>query len=77
MVMQFRFLKYLIPFLLYFGSIRSFHSHGWVIGLPLLFAWVLIPILEIFFQPNPVNMTAAEEELAKKNKGYDVLYYAR
>ncbi|MBI5859091.1 MAG: alkane 1-monooxygenase [Sphingobacteriales bacterium] len=73
--MHFRFLKFLIPFIIFAGSIRSFHSHGWAIALPLLFAWVLIPLLEIFFKPDPSNMTAAEEEIAKKDKGYDILLY--
>ena len=73
--MQLRFLKFLIPFTIFFGSIRSFHSHGWMIGLPLFFAWLFIPIMETFMKPNPGNMSAAEEELAKKNKGYDVLLY--
>ena len=73
--MQLRFLKFLIPFVIFFGSIRSFHSHGWLIGLPLLFAWVVIPLLEIFFKPDPSNMSAAEEEIARKNKGYDILLY--
>ena len=73
--MQLRYLKFLIPFILYFGSIRSFHSYGWVIWLPLLFAWVFIPLMEMFIKPNPANMSATEEELAKKNKGYDILLY--
>jgi alkane 1-monooxygenase len=46
-----------------------------VIWLPLFFAWVFIPISEVFIMPNPSNMNAAEEELAKKNKAYDVLLY--
>lgn len=73
--MRFRFLKFLIPFVIFFGSIRSFNSHGWIISLPLLFAWVLIPLLEIFFKPDPSNMSAAEEEIAKKDRGYDILLY--
>lgn len=73
--MQLRFLKFLIPFILYFGSIRSFHAHGWEIWLPLFFAWLFIPLMEAFLKPDPANMSAAEEELAKKNKGYDVLLY--
>jgi alkane 1-monooxygenase len=73
--MQFRLLKFLIPFVIFFGSIRSFNSHGWIIGLPLIFDWILIPLLEIFFKPDPSNMSAAEEEIAKKDKGYDILLY--
>ncbi len=73
--MQVRFLKFLIPFTIFFGSIRSFHAHGWEIWLPLFFAWLFIPLMEVFIKPNPANMSATEEELAKKNKGYDVLLY--
>jgi alkane 1-monooxygenase len=73
--MQLRFLKFLIPFTIYIGSIQSFHSHGWMIFLPLFFAWLFIPLMELFIKPNPANMSATEEELAKKNKGYDVLLY--
>ncbi len=73
--MQIRLLKYLIPFSIFAGAFNSFNSHGWIIGLPLLFAWVFIPVMEIFIPPIPKNMNVAEEELAKKNKGYDVLLY--
>ena len=73
--MQLRFLKFLIPFTIFFGSIRSFQSHGWMIWLPVLFAWLFIPLMEVFIKPDPSNMNAAEEELAKKNKGYDMILY--
>ena len=73
--MQLRFLKFLIPFILYIGSIRSFHTNGWVIWLPLFFAWVFIPLMEMLIKPNSANMSATEEELTKKNRGYDILLY--
>jgi alkane 1-monooxygenase len=73
--MQLPFLKYLLPFILFLGSLRSFHAEGWVIWLPVFFAWLLIPLFEIFIRPDPSNMSAAEEELARKNKGYDILLY--
>ncbi len=73
--MQLRFLKFFIPFTLFAGSIRSFHSHGWVIWLPVFFAWLFIPLLEVFIKPDPGNMSAAEEQLAKKNRGYDIVLY--
>ena len=73
--MQFGFLKFcsLLSFII--GSFRSFTRMGWAVWLPLFFAWVFIPLLELFIKPDPANMSAAEEELAKKNKGYDVLLY--
>ncbi len=73
--MQLGFLKFLLPFTIFIGSIRSFHSYGWEVWLPIFFAWLLIPLLEICLRPDPANMSAAEEELARKNKGYDVLLY--
>ncbi len=73
--MQLRFLKYALPFFIFLGSLRSFQANGWVIWLPIFFAWLLIPLFEIFVSPNPANMSAAEEELARKNKGYDILLY--
>lgn len=73
--MQSRFLKFIIPFLIFAGSIRSFNTHGRTIWLPLIFAWIVIPLLEIIFRPDPSNLSEAEEELARKNKGYDILLY--
>jgi alkane 1-monooxygenase len=46
-----------------------------VIFLPLFFAWLFIPLIEMLIKPDPDNMSITEEELAKKNKGYDVLLY--
>jgi alkane 1-monooxygenase len=73
--MQLKALKYLIPFIFFAGAIRSFNSQGWVIWIPMVIAWVIIPLLELLIKPNPANMEIAEEELAKKDKTYDVLLY--
>ena len=73
--MKFRALKYLLPLILYIGAIRSFHSYGIVIWLPLLLAWVAIPLFELFIKANPGNMNSAEEELVKKDKLYDFILY--
>lgn len=73
--MQVRAIKFIIPFIFFAGAIRSFNTTGWQIWLPVIAAWVIIPLLELFIKPDPVNLSAAEEELAKKNKAYDVLLY--
>lgn len=73
--MQVRALKYLIPFLFFAGALRSFHSQGWQVWIPMLIAWVLIPLLELMLKPDPSNLGAAEEEMAKKNNIYDWLLY--
>lgn len=73
--MKVRALKYLIPFIFFAGAIRSFHSQGWEVWIPMIIAWMLIPLLELLLKPNPANMSAAEEEMAKKNNIYDWLLY--
>jgi alkane 1-monooxygenase len=73
--MQVRALKYLVPFIFFAGAIRSFHSQGWQVWIPMIIAWILIPLLELLLKPDPANMSAAEEEMAKKNNTYDWLLY--
>lgn len=73
--MHLRFLKFIIPFVIFLASFRSFDSKGWMVWLPGLFAFLFIPILEAFIKPSSTNMSSAEEELAKKNKGYDIILY--
>lgn len=73
--MQVRALKYIIPFIFFISAIRSFNSTGWVVWIPMIIAWIVIPLLELLMKPDPANMNVAEEELAKNNKTYDVLLY--
>lgn len=73
--MKLRALKYLSPLLLYLGAFRSFSSTGWTIWLPVFFGFFLIPLLELFIKPNSTNMNAAEEEVAKADRTYDILLY--
>lgn len=73
--MNFRALKYLLPFLLYVGALFSFHSTGIRVWFPLLFAWVLLPVAELFIRPDFQNLEAAEEEMAKEDKIYDYILY--
>lgn len=73
--MKLRALKYFFPLILYVGSIRSFHSHGIIVWFPLIFAWIVIPLLELFIKSDPENMGEAEEELAKRDKTYDIILY--
>src|SRR6185436_12869112 len=74
-IMSIRIFKYLSPFLLYYGALASFLSSGFVVWLPLIYAWFLIPLCELFIPANESNLSEAEEELAKKNKWYDLLLY--
>ncbi len=69
-------LKYAAPFLIYVGALHAFFSFGFVVWIPLLYSWVLIPLLELLIKPDDGNLNAAEEELAKKDKRYDWFLYA-
>lgn len=73
--MKIKAFKYLSPFIIYVGAWHSFSVTGWQIWLPLCWAWIFIPVLELFIKPDPGNMSAAEEELAKKDATYDILLY--
>lgn len=43
--------------------------------MPLVYAWVIIPLLELLIKPNSRNLGATEEELAKADKTYDIVLY--
>ena len=69
-------LKYFIPFSFYTLAFFAFTRTGIWCWLPLIYAWILIPLLELFIKPDKKNMDAAEEELAKTDKLYDYILYA-
>lgn len=73
--MHIKAFKYLLPFFFFASAIRAFNSTGWVVWIPMIVAWLLIPLLELMLKPNPSNMGSAEEEMAKKDKTYDILLY--
>jgi alkane 1-monooxygenase len=73
--MHVKTLKYLTPFSIYAAAFVSFHSTGWMIFIPLIYAWLIIPLLELFIKPDEKNMNAAEEELAKADSSYDYILY--
>ncbi len=73
--MSTRAFKYLSPFILYIGAWFAFGVTGWQVWLPLFWAWVIIPVSELFINPDPSNMSAAEEELARKDRTYDIILY--
>lgn len=74
--MQFKAAKYLSPLLIYILAIISFMSYGWLTYVALLYAFVLIPFVEMFTKPNTKNLSAVEEELAKADRMYDYILYS-
>ena len=41
----------------------------------MLYAWVLMPLAELFIKPDKKNLSEAEEKLVKKDRVYDYLLY--
>ncbi|WP_421869899.1 alkane 1-monooxygenase [Marinoscillum sp.] len=72
---QLGFLKYLSVFSLPVLAYVSFTNEGWLTYLPILEAFALIPLLELFFQPKPDNHSAEEEQKLLQNKLYDLSVY--
>ncbi|MBL0182249.1 MAG: alkane 1-monooxygenase [Chitinophagaceae bacterium] len=73
--MQVRAFKYASPLIVYVMAWAAFTSYGWLTWLPMIYAWVLLPVMELFIRPDEKNLTAAEEELAKQDRIYDYLLY--
>ena len=73
--MQIRAFKYLSPLLVYALAWLSFTGTGWLTWSPMLYAWVLMPLTELFISPDKNNLSEAEEELVKKDRVYDYLLY--
>jgi len=67
--------KYLTPFTVFATAWVSFHQDGVLTYLPVIYGFVLIPLIELFFKPRLGNLSAAEEELAKADKTYDFILY--
>lgn len=70
-----RALKYSAVFILPTLAILSFYSSGVITFLPLIYAFILIPILEQLFGADHTNLSKAQYELVKKDRVYDFLLY--
>jgi alkane 1-monooxygenase len=75
MTRSFRAWKYVLPFIIYVGAFRSFQVTGWEVWLPLIYAWVFIPALELALKPDLSNLTNEEEIFEKDRKIYDLFLY--
>jgi alkane 1-monooxygenase len=73
--MHVRSLKYLTPLIIYTCSFQAFIYRGWSIFLPLLLAWMLVPLLELLIKPDNSNLGKAEEELVRSDRLYDFWLY--
>jgi alkane 1-monooxygenase len=69
-------LKYLSAFILAATAYISFTSHGFWTYLPMFFAFVIIPVLELFFKPNSKNLSEEEKQIAKNDPFFNWVLYA-
>jgi len=67
--------KYSTPFILYVLGYICFTQNGLYCWAPFLYAFLMIPIVELFIQPDATNLNETEENLAKSNKAYDLLLW--
>ena len=74
--MKYKFLKYFLTLSIPFLAYMSFNSNGILTYAPILEAFLLIPLLELFFKPSTKNISDAEEEMAKDDISYDIILYS-
>ena len=73
--MKFKFLKYFLAFTVPFLAYFSFNGHGVITYAPMIQAFFIIPLFELFFKSNDKNLSEAEEEMAKNDRNYDYILY--
>ncbi len=73
--MHWRIFKFFSPFIIFGLAWIAFSATGWLCYLPLIWAFVIIPLVELFLHPDQHNLNVAEEELAKSDNRYDYLLY--
>lgn len=73
--MNWKAYKYALPLPVFVGSWLSFTRTGPLVWLPVFYAFILIPLLELVLQPSSFNLNEAEEAIAKKERLYDWFLY--
>lgn len=73
--MQFRWVKYLAILSLPALAYVAFTSQGWKTFLPILEAFVAIPLLELLIPADSKNLSEEEEQNIANHPVYDVLVY--
>ena len=68
--------KYCSPIVFYILAYCAFTFTGLITWLPIFFAWVFIPFVELLIQPTHKSLSNAEAEMAKQNKVYDYMLYS-
>ena len=67
--------KYLAVFTLPILAYVSFNSYGWMTFLPIMEAFVLIPLLELLIKPDASNLAEETEKEIARSRVYDYFVY--
>ncbi|MEO7309738.1 MAG: alkane 1-monooxygenase [Chitinophagaceae bacterium] len=73
--MKWKAFKYLLPMVIYVGSWFSFRATGILVWIPLIYSFILIPVLELFITASNKNLDEAEETIARQDPIYDYFLY--
>jgi alkane 1-monooxygenase len=73
--MPVRSLKFALPLSLFLMALISFYGKGIMTFIPVFYVFFLIPLVELLIPANPENMNAAEEQLAREDRTYDLWVY--
>ena len=73
--MKWNAFKYLLPLVLYVGVWFSFSASGLLVWMPLIYGFIIIPVIELFLKASNKNFDEAEETIAKKDRLYDYFLY--
>jgi alkane 1-monooxygenase len=73
--MEVRALKYGMVYSIPVLFIAGLFSGGWLTFAPLLFAFGVIPLLELIYTPDVNNVDAAEREMRLLDHKYDLMLY--
>jgi alkane 1-monooxygenase len=68
-------LKYLLGTLIPLLTWFSFNTHGWLTFSPIIYAFMFIPLVELWIKPDASNATNHEEQSRLDNILYDIQIY--
>tara|TARA_B100000989_G_scaffold139127_3_gene103466 strand:- start:6776 stop:7837 length:1062 start_codon:yes stop_codon:yes gene_type:complete len=74
--MTWHWLKYVAGFTIPAATAISFLSEGYGTWLAIFYGFVILPTLELFLPSSRTNLTAAEVEVVKEDKGYDWMLWS-
>ncbi len=74
--MRWNAIKYLFTLILPSLVMGSFYLKDYWVWIPVLYAFGLVPFIELWMKPDKGNLTKAEEAILKEDRIYDYIVYA-